>query len=101
MRGQPAENGTTRVAQNGYHYIKVNNKWRLAHHVEAEKMLGRPLAEDERVSFVNGKKDDLRWTNLVVTKRGTSSLRRRKAQIEARIEELQEELRGINKVLMK
>lgn len=102
-RGQNAEIGATRVSQNGYHYTKVadadgNGKpgWRLTHHLIAEKKLGRRLRESERVSFQDGKKTNLKANNIVVTEKGRSSIRRRKAYLEARIEELQAELDDIN-----
>ena len=99
-RGKQAEVGTTRVSANGYHYTKTETGWRLTHHLEAEKMLGRPLRADERVSFKDPKKKmDFSSRNLVVTEKGSSSLRRRKAQIEARIEELQAELHEIESEL--
>jgi hypothetical protein len=96
-RGQNAEVGATRVAQNGYHYTKVADRgdktpgWRLTHHLVAEKNLGRPLRADERVSFKNGKKNDLSPKNIVVSEKGKTSLRRRLAHLEARISELQAE----------
>ena len=97
MRGKQAEDGATRVSQNGYHYTKKDGKWRLTHHLKAEEILGRPLAAGERVSFRNGNKKDMSITNLIIAEKGTSSLRRRKAIIEARIAELQAELKQINK----
>lgn len=98
-RGQAALNGDTRVAPNGYHYTKVDGDWRLTHHIEAEKHLGRPLAEDERVHFKTKNKLDFSEGNIVVVKKGKANLRRRRAQIEARLEELQAELDMINKEL--
>lgn len=103
-RGQRVEVGQTRVSQNGYHYTKVEQdgktSWRLTHHLVAEKKLGRPLREDERVSFRNGNKSDLRPDNIVVSEKGTGSVRRRKAQLEARIAELQAELDSLNEELL-
>ena len=98
-RGAYVENGATRVAQNGYHYIKVDGKWRLRHHIEAEKKLGRPLRQDERVSFKDKNKSNFALDNLVIAEKGTGSVRRRKAQIEARIAELQAELHEIEEEL--
>lgn len=100
-RGKAVDVGTTRVAQNGYHYTKVatpngKGQWRLTHHIIAEKKIGRTIREDERVVFVNGKKSDLRPENVEVREKGRGSIQRRKAQIEARIEELQAELDEIN-----
>lgn len=89
--------GTIRIAPNGYHYIKVQNPdattcWRFKHHVAMEKYIGRPLREDERVSFVTGKKDNFNEKNLRLSIKGTKSNAKRIAQIESKIEELQAEL---------
>lgn len=100
-RGNIAPEGATNVSKNGYHYTKQGGKWRLTHHILAEKMLGRSLFEDERVSFANGKKSDLREANIIVAKKGTTSLRRRKAQLEARIQELQAELNHVIELIEK
>lgn len=100
-RGKLAQDGATRVAQNGYQYTKVNGKWRLTHHIKAEEYLGRSLREDERVSFRDPKKKlDFSRDNIVVSEKGTGSVRRRKAQLEARIAELQAELHDINQELL-
>lgn len=106
-RGNKLDVGTTRVAQNGYHYTKVADRgdgkegWRLTHHIYAEKYLGRPLRSDERVSFVTGNKLNFDVENIVVSEKGTTSLRRRRAIIEVKIQELQVELDEINKELEK
>lgn len=100
-RGQAVPVGTPRVSANGYHYTKVADDgqgkpgWRLTHHLVAEKKLGRKLLPNERVSFVD-KKTNLNPNNVVVTTQGTSSLRRRKAHIEAQMMELKAELDDIN-----
>ena len=100
-RGQKAEVGATRVAKNGYHYTKVADGWKLTHWITAEKVLGRPLGEEEMVQFVEPKfkKDPYNPQGIRVIKKRTSSLRKRKAQIEARIKELQAELASINSQL--
>lgn len=97
-RGQTAEIGATRVADNGYHYTKVvddngNAKWRLTHHITAEKVLGRPLRDDELVKFRDKKfkRDPYNPEGVQVIRKKTSSQRRRIAQIESRIAELQAE----------
>lgn len=101
-RGQVAEVGAERVAKNGYHYTKLEDRgWVLTHWLTAEAMLGRPLEEDEMVKFVEPKfkrtpKDP---AGIKVIKKKTTSLRRRKAQIESRIQELTDELTYINKQL--
>lgn len=105
-RGASAPVGATRIAVNGYHYTKVadigggKSGWRLTHHIYAEKYLGRKLRSDERVSFRAGNKLDFRSENIIVAEKGTSSVRRRKAQLEARIAELQAELDELNKELL-
>lgn len=95
-RGKGAEVGTTRVSANGYQYTKVGNSWRLSHHLVAEQTLGRPLSPDERVRFLSKNKLDLSEKNIEVVLKGKSSLRRRKAILEARIEELKAELADVN-----
>jgi hypothetical protein len=102
-RGKLAEVGETRVAQNGYHYTKTENGWRLTHHITAEKMLGRPLEDNEMVQFIDPKykRDPYNEKGIKVIKQKTSSLRKRKAVIEQRIEELKAELRGIDAQLEK
>jgi hypothetical protein len=100
-RGKAAEVGSTRVAPNGYHYTRTKNTWRLTHHIWAEKYLGRPLREGERVEFVGKDKTDFSEENLRVTQQGRSSLRRRKAVLEERIRELQAVLEDVNKELAK
>lgn len=106
-RGQVAEIGQTRVAKNGYHYTKVaehpraQNGWILTHWLTAEKKLGRYLAENEMAKFKEPKfkRDPYNEDGIIVIKKRTSSLRRRKAQIEDRLRELQAELAIINKEL--
>lgn len=95
MRGKASSIGQERVAQNGYHYIKVERdgkaQWILKHWLVAEKKLGRRIREDERVVFLNGKKHDFRPENIEVREKGKGSVRRRLAQVRSRIEELQAE----------
>lgn len=86
-RGRNAEPGSTRVAQNGYHYTKCEEGWRLTHHIIAEQeILNRPLQADEMVKF-RGSKDDLSPENIYVIKKRQSSLRAQIARLEADIEE--------------
>lgn len=101
-RGKTAEVGTTRVAANGYHYTKVENRgWVLTHWLTMEKKLGRELTSDESVRFKEPKfkRDPYNINGLTLIKKRTTSLRRRKAQLEARIEELQAELAAIENEL--
>lgn len=96
-RGQNADVGAKRISQNGYEYVKVQDAgegkpgWKLTHHVIAERKLGRPIRTDERVTFKDGKRSNLNPDNIVVVEKGKGSQRRRLAQIEARIQELQAE----------
>ena len=99
-RGKEATIGDTRVSPNGYHYTRTEAGWRLSHHIVAEEMLGRPLNDGERVRFKSKNKLDLSEDNIEVVLKGKTSLRRRKAQLEARIEELQAELRYVNNELL-
>lgn len=101
-RGKVAEIGATRTAQNGYHYTKVEDRgWVLTHWLTAEKQLGRRLAENEIVQFVDKKykRDPHNPKGIRVIKKRTSSLRKRKAVLEVRIAELQAELASINSQL--
>lgn len=100
-RGQAASEGDTRLAPNGYHYTRTATEWRLTHHIIMEKTLGRKLKEDERVIFVDGKRSNLDPDNIEVREKGTGSLRRRLAVIEARIAELQAEKDDIEKQISK
>lgn len=101
-RGQTADVGATRVAPNGYHYTKTpEHGWRLTHHITAEKVLGRPLKDDEIVKFKDKKfrREPYNEEGIQVIKKKTTSLRRRRAAIEDRIRELQAELEYIDKQL--
>jgi hypothetical protein len=106
-RGQAAEVGATRVAANGYHYTKVanhpraQNGWILTHWLTAEALLGRTLEENEMVQFVDPKykRDPYNPQGIRIIKKKTTALRRRKAQLEERIRELQAELTYINEQL--
>lgn len=103
-RGKAASVGDTRVAQNGYHYTKTEDRgWMLTHWLTAEAALGRKLEENEMVQFIDPKfkRDPYNPNGIKVIKKKTSSLRRRKAVIEERIRELQAELKSINSQLEK
>lgn len=95
MRGSRSEVGSTKVAQNGYHYTKTDEKWRLTHHIIAEENLGRELSADERVVFKDGDRANLDPSNIEVRRKNTASLRRKEAQLVARIEEMQAELDAV------
>jgi HNH endonuclease len=95
MRGSRSDVGSTKVAQNGYHYTKTEEKWRLTHHIIAEEKIGRALTPNERVVFVDGDRTNLDPSNLQVKRKITSSLRKKEAQLVARIKELQGQLEDV------
>jgi hypothetical protein len=97
-RGKTAEIGATRVSQNGYHYTKVEGAWRLTHHLTAEKKLGRALRDNEIVKLLK-KSEPYDEANVEVIVKRTSSLRKRKAVLEAKIADLQGQLADVNKNL--
>jgi hypothetical protein len=89
-RGKAATIGDRRISQNGYDYTRTPQGWRLTHHLIAEKKLGRPLAEDERVSFQDRDRRNLDPSNILVSRADRGSIR---AQI-ARLEERKREIEG-------
>ena len=90
MRGVASDVDTERVSPNGYRYRKLESgKWELVHRLVAEETLGRPLHENEYATFADGDKTNLAPDNIIVRLRGRTSLRRRLAQVEARITELE------------
>jgi hypothetical protein len=87
-RGRPAEDGAKRWSPNGYHYTRVDGKWRLTHHLIMEKKLGRPInTETEMVRFI-GSRRDLRPENIEIIPKNKVSERKRLATLEAQIKEL-------------
>lgn len=89
-RGVQSKDGDTNVSKNGYHYTRQNGKWRLTHHLIAEKKLGRPLRENELVRFCDSDRTNFEPGNIeVIVRKG--SLRGRIAAIEAKIMELEAE----------
>lgn len=93
-RGKPSQDGDTYTSANGYHYTKVDGKHRLTHHIIAERQLGRPIAHDETVSFVDGNRENLSPDNIKVSKRKTS-LRGRIAALESKKMEIEGELANL------
>lgn len=88
-RGTAAEVGTERWSKNGYLYRKTEKHgWQLVHRLVAEERLGRRLLENEYATFADGDKTNVDPDNVIVQLRGKTSLRRRVAQLNARIEEL-------------
>lgn len=96
MRGQKSENGATRVAPNGYHYTKVDGKWKLTHRMVAEKKIGRPLRENERIRFKDLDRNNYSDPdNLIVYVTKEKSKAARIAIIQAKIQELEAELKEL------
>ena len=95
-RGELAPVGATKVVQNGYHYTKTVDGWRLTHHVIAEKALGRAIdTKHERVIFVDKNRTNLDPGNLMVIPKKGVTKEARRARIESKIEDLKAELEGL------
>lgn len=101
-RGAVQPIGTERKAANGYWYVKVakgdGTAWKLKHHLVAEKTLGRPL-QQEQARFKDGNIENFSPDNIEVIPIGKASIRRRIAQLESRIKDLQGELAYYQKKL--
>lgn len=100
-RGKNAEVGDTYVSANGYHYTRAKSGYRLTHHLLAEEILGRELRSNEMVRFKDKDKTNLKKSNIQIIEKGSASLRRRRAVLEARIDELKAELEEINREISK
>ena len=87
-RGVTASIGSTRVSQNGYHYTKTDDAWRLTHHIIAEEKLGRLLRPGERVYFKDGDKENLHVDNIVIAGGEKENLERRIRHIDDQIKGL-------------
>jgi len=95
-RGQRSEIGSTRTSPNGYHYTRTADRgWLLTHRLVAEELLGRPLADNERIRFRDGDRENRTPDNIevYVVKQGTKS--KRLSAIDAKIAELQERRKEI------
>lgn len=91
-RGTKSQIGDTRVQPNGYHNTRTENGWRLTHRILVEKSLDRPLREGERVRFIDGDRTNLNPENLEVYQALEASKAKRRATLEARIDDLQAQL---------
>lgn len=95
-RGTTSKPGEVRVSQNGYSYTRTEIDWKLTHWVIAEEKFGRPIdASAEQVYFKDGDRKNLEPSNIGVRPKGTSSLRKRLAKLEAQIAERQAERQQI------
>ena len=92
-RGQVSAVGTEKVAQNGYVYVKTEDRgWVLKHWLVAEKELGRPVdPKEERVIFVDGNRENYEPNNVKVVLRKTPPddrrIRTRLIRTEKRVQE--------------
>lgn len=92
-RGRKSKPGDTRIAPNGYHYTRTERGWELTHRLTAAKRIGRPLGYDERVRFIDRDRSNYADpSNLDVYKVREASTAKKRARLEARIEELQSQL---------
>jgi hypothetical protein len=92
MRGKKSSVGDTRIAPNGYHYTCTERGWELTHRIVASRKLGRELTDEERVSFVDGNRQNIQPNNLRITAVRKGSSDKQRARIQARITELQHQL---------
>lgn len=100
-RGAPSPIGTVRVSQNGYHYTKTEDCWRLTHHIIAEEALGRPLHANERATFIDGDKTNLKPGNIRVVFKSAASIKKRILEIDLKMGELQYEKQQLRAKLKK
>jgi hypothetical protein len=89
MRGRPAKIGDETINQNGYTYVKVEHSWRPKAHIIAEKKLGRPLHDDERVRFVDSNRDNFDPDNIEVYDKSKKGIVAQLTRVNQQIAELQ------------
>lgn len=95
-RGKKSKVGDTRVSPNGYHYTRTKTGWELTHRLVASKQLGRDLSPEERVRFRDGDRSNRHPDNLEVYRIKEASTERKRARIQARIDELQAQLESLD-----
>jgi HNH endonuclease len=98
-KGTASPVGTETINQNGYRQRKTEDRgWVAVHVLLMEEKLGRRLAPNEFVKFVDGRRSNLDPSNLELRVRGDAkSPQARLAAVEARIEELQAEAEELRK----
>jgi hypothetical protein len=92
VRGQKAKVGDTRVSPNGYHYTRTKDGWELTGRLVGAKKLGRALLPTERVRYEDGNRLNNDPDNVIVYTVRESSNAKKRARLEAKIEELQAQL---------
>lgn len=92
--------GSTRVAQNNYHYTKVaEGKWRLTHHIIAETQYGRKIREGERVIFKDKDRTNLNSDNIeIVSSKNKKSNAALLARLYAKREDLNAQIAELEEV---
>ncbi len=101
MRGQRSDLGAVRISPNGYHYTRTEQGWKLTHRLVVEETLGRKLAENERVRFLDGNRSNRDPNNLEVyiahegsKMKKLARLKARLAEVQAQIDDLEEDIDG-------
>lgn len=91
--------GSTFINKNGYHHTKTEDRGFVATHtLLMEEKLGRRLASNEFVKFIDNDRSNVTIDNLELRTRGDSkSPQARLATLESRIEELQAEAEDLRK----
>lgn len=88
-RGESAKVGDKFISQNGYHYTRTLQGWRLAHHVIAEEKFGRTIDTTlETIFFIDRDRNNLAVENVGVRPKRTLTREAKIAHIKARIEDL-------------
>ena len=95
-RGKRSAVGDTRISKNGYHYTRTRTGWELTHRLIASDKVGRELTPEERVRFRDGDRSNLDPDNIEVYEIRQSSREKKRARLEARIEELQAQLEELD-----
>lgn len=89
-RGNPAKVGDTNISDNGYHYTRTAEGWRLTHHIIAEAKYNRKIDKDVTVRFVDGDRRNLNQDNIIIKPIVVKDTR--KKILQRRIRELKAEL---------
>lgn len=95
-RGRASNVGDTMVTANGYHNTRTEDGWRATHILVVEEEIGRKLLAGETVRFKDGDRKNLSPDNLILLPPGGSkTVEARIAKLEAKIHELQEQLKDL------
>jgi hypothetical protein len=100
-RGQSSPLGSRTVNQNGYAQIKTEDGWVPEHVINMEKHLGRKLGKGEKVRFKDGDRSNTSIENLELTLTNYGTTAKRIAQLRAKLEDIQAELRYHEEILAK